>query len=53
MLPFRELPKEWGDNPTLKTYAKKLFNEHDKWLDDPIEAVLTKKEYNSIETSKP
>lgn len=43
MLPFRELPKEWGDNPTLKTYAKKLFNEHDKWLENPIETILTKK----------
>ena len=43
MLPFQELPKEWENNPTLKTYAKKLFNEHDKWLEDPIEAILTKK----------
>lgn len=43
MLPFKELPKEWGDNPTLKTYAKKLFNEHDKWLQNPIETILTKK----------
>lgn len=40
MMPFNELPKEWGTNLTLRRYAKGLFKEHSKWLENPIETIL-------------
>lgn len=43
MLPFNELPNEWKNNSNMKQYAKFLFDEHDKWLEDPIENLFIRK----------
>lgn len=34
LLPFQVIPNEWASNQTLRDFAKKLFQEHDKWLED-------------------
>lgn len=34
LLPFQEIPKEWASNRIMRTFAKKLFQEHDKWLEE-------------------
>ena len=34
LLPFQVIPNEWASNQILRDFAKKLFQEHDKWLED-------------------
>jgi len=34
MLPLQVIPDEWTSNRIMRTFAKKLFQEHDKWLEE-------------------
>lgn len=33
LLPFQVIPNEWASNQIIINFAKKLFQEHDKWLE--------------------
>lgn len=33
LLPFKVIPNEWASNQIIINFAKKLFQEHDKWLE--------------------
>ena len=43
LLPYQVIPNEWASNPILKDFAKKLFQEHDKWLEELCCSVITGK----------
>lgn len=44
LLPFQVIPKEWASNQIIINFAKKLFQEHDKWLEGLCCRVIEGKE---------
>ena len=49
MLPLQVIPDEWTSNRIMRTFAKKLFQEHDKWLED---LTVTNRDFVDIRESE-
>lgn len=43
LLPFQVIPNEWASNQIIINFAKKLFQEHDKWLERLCCSVIESK----------
>lgn len=52
LLPFKEFPDEWTSNQTINNFAKKLFQEHDKWLENLVVNIITKSGYRFLQNKK-
>lgn len=52
MLPLQVLPDEWTSNRIMRTFAKKLFQEHDKWLEDLVAEILNHNGYPFLRNKK-
>ena len=54
LLPFQVIPNEWASNQIIINFAKKLFQEHDKWLERLCCSVIERQRNCHIkEMSKP
>lgn len=52
MLPLQVIPDEWASNRIMRTFAKKLFQEHDKWLENLIDEILNHNGYPFLRNKK-
>ena len=52
LLPFKELPSEWRSNQLIKNFTKKLFQEHDKWLEDLAAKIFERDKYPFLRNKK-
>lgn len=52
LLPFNELPSEWRSNHVIKKFTKKLFQEHDKWLEDLAAEIFERDKYPFLRNKK-
>jgi hypothetical protein len=40
-IPWGKIPNEWRDAPGIKTYVDRKHKDHDDWLDDQVEKIVS------------
>lgn len=46
------MPSEWRSNQLIKNFTKKLFQEHDKWLEDLAAKIFERDKYPFLRNKK-